>query len=85
MWLMPWGKEVVNVTVLRENRHASVWILGGIAANQTRLRLNRLILYVCEAFPESNCAGLIREWTRKIRISARGRNDVAVSVIGLAF
>ena len=81
------GKQCVVVAVLfavREDGNA-LCIRVGIATKQAGLWLNRLILYVREAFPESNRAGLIGEWTRKISIIARGRNDVALTVIGLAF
>ena len=82
------GKQCVVIAVflaVRENSNAGAWMRGGIATNPTRLRLNRLIFYVCKTFPESNRAGLIGEWTGKIRIIARGRYDVAVTVVSFGF
>src|ERR1700693_2860694 len=76
------GKQRVVIAVLfamREDRHASgIGGTGSTAPKHARLCLNDLILYVCEAFPESNCAALIGEWAINyagdrisIRISAR--------------
>src|SRR6266446_2633241 len=68
------GKQCVVIAVLlavMEDGNAEILIRAGIATNQTCLRLNGLILYICEAFPESNCAGLIGEDAGRIRVSAR--------------
>ena len=67
------GKQCVVIAVLLpvlEDRRAG-WIPG--AADDARIGIDNLVLDVCEAFPKPNCAGLIREWARKIRtrISAR--------------
>src|SRR4051812_2276771 len=84
------GKQCVVIAVLFsvvEDGNA-VWIIVliegvWITTKHACLRVNSLILYVSEAFPESNGAGLVREWAGWIVISI----FVAINAryIGLVF
>ena len=67
---------VAVLSAMRENGNA-VCIGSGIATNDAGSGINRIVLDVCEAFPESHRAGLIGEGAGGVSISARQ--------IGLAF
>src|SRR5262249_34986678 len=74
---------VIAVLFHRLKDGTVAWIEVWIATKHARVRVNGLILYVCEPFPESNGSGLIREWAGWIVISI----FVAIEAryIGLAF